>query len=170
MSLRFGLFLVEQGIISCDQFCGLLKVQQQSVPPISSIAVQQNILTIRQIAHVYQLMEQFSSTDFLNTAIKVGILNQPQIQKLRTAQQQAVPSLKQLIVDCELMTQPQLELLSRHFDKMEASPLALAATATAKPVAESSPSTPSTTGRHSQPPQPKFKTHNYVAQAQMSNY
>jgi hypothetical protein len=50
MSLKFGIYLVEQRIISPEQFCGLVKIQQEATMSLATIALRKNILTIKQVA------------------------------------------------------------------------------------------------------------------------
>ncbi|MFN9753000.1 MAG: hypothetical protein ACK57U_16625, partial [Planctomycetota bacterium] len=72
MSLNFGLYLVEQGVISCDQFCGLVKVQQMALPTPASVAIRSNLLTVRQVGQVLSLMELNPGRTFFEAARSLG--------------------------------------------------------------------------------------------------
>ncbi|MEZ6094877.1 MAG: hypothetical protein R3C03_11695 [Pirellulaceae bacterium] len=157
MNLRFGIFLVEQGIITCDQFCGLIKIQQQSSPAVSSIALQRNLLSIRQVAQVYEAMQRSDSEDFLATAQQLGMLNAKQSEELSQVQEWTVPSIETLVVDCELMTEPQAQMLLHHFNRMT------------KAIASQGKSTASsnevaTPEVRTKPPQPKFRSRPIIVQ------
>ena len=52
MSLKFGIYLVEQRIMSPEQFCGLVKIQQESIRSTASLAIAHNYLTMKQVSRV----------------------------------------------------------------------------------------------------------------------
>lgn len=117
MSLNFGLYLVEQGVISCDQFCGLLKVQQLAVPSPASVAIRSNLLTVRQVGQVLSLMELNPGRTFVDAARSLGFLGVDGQQRLEQEQQQLLPSLPLLLVECRLLTPRQVETMQRAYEK-----------------------------------------------------
>ena len=52
MSLKFGIYLVEQRIVTPEQFCGLVKIQQESTRSLASLAIANNFLTMKQVSRV----------------------------------------------------------------------------------------------------------------------
>lgn len=170
MSLRFGLFLVEQGLITCDQFCGLIKIQQQSAPSSSSIALQKNALSIRQVAKVYEALESMPQQGFLAAAQQLGFLDAITARQIQILQEWMVPSIESLIVDCELLTAGQLKMLKLHFDRTQQSETL----ETEDSQAASEPAAANTSEIRSpgfKPPQPKFvsrpvvvKSHEFVGE------
>lgn len=121
MSLNFGLYLVEQGVISCDQFCGLVKVQQMAVPSPASVAIRSNLLTVRQVGQILSLMELNPGRTFLEAARGLGFLAADGQQRLEQEQQKRLPSIPFLLVECGLLTSRQVETMHRAFEKSTAS-------------------------------------------------
>ena len=81
MSLKFGLYLVEQGIITCDQFCGLVKIQQEASSSAASLAIRKNILTIKQVAKLLDIVEVTPGRSFINEALAQNAINEHQAQQ-----------------------------------------------------------------------------------------
>lgn len=160
MSLKFGLYLVEQGILSCDQFCGLVKIQQLAVPTPGSIALRKNLLTVKQVAHLHDLLELNPHQSFGELARQLDYLDAEDLEALEAAQLTAQPSIRRLVVECGLMTDRQAETLWRAFDKS-----ILSKSAPPAAVAEPRPVAPEASHRHETVRQPKFKQRPLVARA-----
>ena len=119
MSLKFGLYLVEQGIITCDQFCGLVKIQQESKSSIGTIAIQKNIMTIRQVANVLEELEGNKSQDFIEVAQEMGLIDHAASIRLQQLDQLSRPKLRQIMVDVGLMNQRQVGMLFEHHGRVQ---------------------------------------------------
>ncbi len=158
MNLRFGLFLVEQGVLTCDQFCGLVKIQQQSAPALSSVALQINAMTIRQVVQVYDAMQLESNANFLDVGARLGILDANSSRELRQAQELMVPTIESLLVDCDLLTSNQVRTLTQHFLRAEQTGQSIAT----QPTTNSE----FTTAR---PRQPKFQRRPIIVQNAMES-
>ena len=119
MSLKFGLYLVEQGIITCDQFCGLVKIQQESKSAIGTIAIQKNVMTIRKVATVLEHLETAGSKTFVEVAIELGFIDQAASMKLQQLEQLSRPTIRQIIVNVGLMNQRQVGMLFEHHERVQ---------------------------------------------------
>ncbi len=117
MSLSFGLFLVEQGVLTCDQFCGLVKIQQMAVPSPASVAIRSNLLTVRQVGQVLGLIELDPGRGFVDAARSLGFLGADGQSRLEHEQQRLLPSLGCLLIECGVLTGQQVETLQRAFEK-----------------------------------------------------
>ena len=119
MSLKFGLYLVEQGIITCDQFCGLVKIQQESKSAVGTIAIQKNLMTIRQVASVLEHLETVGSKTFVEVAIEMDFLDRADGIKLQQLDQLSRPTIRQIIVNVGLMNQRQIGMLFEHHQRVQ---------------------------------------------------
>ncbi len=117
MSLKFGLWLVEQGLITCDQFCGLVKIQQDNLPSPSTIAFRGNLMTARQVASVQEVVESENGGEFLEVATANGYVNEKTAETIRQLQNLAATPIQNLTVLCGLMTREQCRVLQRHFQQ-----------------------------------------------------
>lgn len=119
MSIKFGLFLVEQGIISCDQFCGLLKIQQLAAPSPASVAIRRNLMTVKQVGQILGLIELNPELDFIEAGKRLGIIGPADQQRLEQEQQLLLPAIPFLLVECGLLRANQVEILARSFEKAQ---------------------------------------------------
>ncbi len=117
MSLKFGIYLVEQRIISPEQFCGLVKIQQEATASLASLSIRNNFLTIKQVANLLDAVEANPQKSFINVALEQNLIGQPQAQKLLLAQQNSCPTIPKLVIECGLLTQRQTSVLFHHFER-----------------------------------------------------
>lgn len=117
MSLKFGIYLVEQRVISPEQFCGLVKIQQESMMTLASIAVRRNALTIRQVSAILDLHSENPENLFGDIALELNLIDRAQLNQLLHAQQGTCPSIRQLLIECGLLTARQARVLFMHFEK-----------------------------------------------------
>lgn len=117
MSLKFGIYLVEQRIISPEQFCGLVKIQQEASPSIATIAIRKNILTIKQVSSILDVAEVQPNKSFIKIAMELDLIDRADADQLLHEQQMLCPSIRKLVVECGLLTQRQTSVLFLHFER-----------------------------------------------------
>ena len=118
MSLKFGIYLVEQRIISPEQFCGLIKIQQEATMSLANIALRKNILTIKQVSRLLDIQESNPHHSFIQIAIEEELMDCGDADLMLHEQQMSCPSIPRLVVECGLLTQRQSAVLLHHFEKM----------------------------------------------------
>ena len=116
MSLKFGIYLVEQRIISPEQFCGLVKIQQGSTRSVASLAIAQNCLTMKQVSRILDETQE-DETKFIDVAVGNGLLERTDANHLLKLQQQSGETIRSLAVECGLLTSRQGEVLFNHFQR-----------------------------------------------------
>ena len=176
MSLKFGIYLVEQRIISPEQFCGLVKIQQETTMSLANIALRKNVMTIKQVAQVLDEMETSPDKTFEQVSVEMDFLDQADMTQLIRHQQMSCTPIRKLVSECGLLTERQSAVLFNHFEKMPAAPpMESQPTTEMEPTQEMSPtqptmptqptpSMPQTPGvmpsqpAQSQPRVPKFKS------------
>ncbi|MCH2178661.1 MAG: hypothetical protein MK106_07640 [Mariniblastus sp.] len=119
MSLKFGIFLVEHQIVSSAQFCGLVKMQQEALASLPSLALRKNDLTIRQVATLLDMKACSPHCSFIELAIENGFLDRVAGERLLTEQAKTSHSMMELVVRTGLLTQRQVDLLFEHFRRLE---------------------------------------------------
>lgn len=150
MSLKFGIYLVEQRIISPEQFCGLVKIQQEATMSLATLAIRKNLMTIKQVTKVLDEIEVNPNKPFVNVAMEHDLIDRADADQLLHHQQVSCPTLRRLVVECGLLTQRQTSVLFLHFERNGTN--AITPQAPAKP--ETSPSEPK---QKVGPRQPKFR-------------
>ena len=164
MSLKFGIYLVEQRIITPEQFCGLVKVQQEATMSIANIAIRKNVLTIKQVADIFDMQESNPEKSFLQIGIENDLMDDADANMLVRVQELTSPSIQKLTIECGLLTERQASVLYHHFEKMSQknsvrgqSSSVQEQTAEPKKRTAVQPSTPSPAVPHRQPPAPKYQ-------------
>lgn len=182
MSLKFGIYLVEQRIISPEQFCGLIKIQEESMMTLATIALRKNLMTIKQVDTVLSMAELERGSSFVRLAQEKGMVDQQDANTLLKSQEETTPTIRTLLVECGLLTKHQCTVLFAHYQKHGSVGWAKsAATQTVnKPHMKTAPSnmkTPAmaTAGTSNAPaapqtlPQPKFQQRKPVIVRQEAN-
>lgn len=118
MSLKYGIYLVEQRIISPEQFCGLVKIQQESAKSMATIALRKNMMTIKQVARVLDIQEATPTKGFAQIVVEEDMLDQQDADELVRAQQISCASIRKLVVECGLLTERQSQVLYGHFQRV----------------------------------------------------
>ncbi|MBX3418612.1 MAG: hypothetical protein KF851_13490 [Pirellulaceae bacterium] len=116
MCLNFGLYLVEQGILTCDQFCGLVRLQQALLPSPAAIALRKNLMSIQSVAKVYSVIESQGHGNFLAIAKGLRLLGSDQAEAIERLRRIWAPSIESLLVDCQVLTQQQVDHLKARFE------------------------------------------------------
>jgi len=98
MSLKFGIYLVEQRIVTPEQFCGLVKIQQESTRSLASLSISHNYLTIKQVSRVLDGVSQDESK-FIDYALSKNLLERSDASHLMKLQEQGGESIRSLAVE-----------------------------------------------------------------------
>ncbi len=139
MSLKFGIYLVEQRIISPEQFCGLVKIQQESTRSLASLSIAQNYLTMKQVSRILDEIKDDEGR-FIEVAMGAGLLDRSDAVHLVKLQEQSGESIKNLAIECGLLTQRQSEVLFNHFQRYGARQIEIKRKPVAsKPAAQTGP-------------------------------
>lgn len=165
MSLKFGVYLVEQRIVSPEQFCGLIKIQQESVRSLAKISLERNMLTIRQVANILDAQEansKGSPKPFHQLAVEMKYLSNTEAETLLRVQESSGVSINDLLVECGLLTGSQNRVLYAHFQRTAFRTAQKAETSVpaTSPQTQPAPANPSPAG----PRQPNFKRRPVIIQ------
>ena len=161
MSLKFGIYLVEQRIVSPEQFCGLVKIQQESTRSLASLAIAHNYLTMKQVSRIIDEVDG-NDSQFVEMAVSRGMMDRTDAAHLVRLQERSGDPIRSLAVECGLLTARQCEVLFNHFNrygtrkiKLKKAP-AVASHATPAPKAPLRPKEPG--AEQTKPaPSPKFR-------------
>ena len=168
MSLKFGIYLVEQRIVTAEQFCGLVKIQQESTRALHTLALQKSLMTIRQVANVLEAIEKSPGKDFQRLAIEMGYLHTKEAEYLVQVQQSTAETIRSLAVECGLLTERQASVLYLHYQKTASKSPATAQPPAASPQkTEAKASAP--TKSAPRPKQPNFRRRPMIIEKQNAN-
>jgi len=113
MSLKFGIYLVEQRVISAEQFCGLVKIQQESAKTMATISLRKNLMTIKQVNHLLNLLDGMPDMTFEGLALEKGMIDAQDLEIMRKSKEVSCPPIRRLLVECGLLTQHQTKVLQQ---------------------------------------------------------
>lgn len=175
MSLKFGIYLVEQRIIRPEQFCGLVKIQQEATMLPAPIVLRKNMLTIKQVASVLDIAEVTPGKSFIKIAMEQDLIDRADADQILHVQQNSCPTIRKLVVECGLLTQRQTSVLFLHFERNGFSPVGTKTPAIQPKTTQPEPA-PAPAPAPAQPipvqregvRQPKFKQRPMVARQQSS--
>jgi len=171
MSLKFGIYLVEQRVISAEQFCGLVKIQQESSHTMATIALRKNLMTIKQVNNLLELLENRTDVKFEELALEKGMIDASDLNVMLQSKEVSCPPIRQLLVECGLLTQHQTQVLFEHFGKHSYTSAQHKATSTTTPkptIGKTLTPNPNTKPALSMP-HPKFQQRRPVIQRQPTN-
>lgn len=160
MSLKFGIYLVEQRVISAEQFCGLVKIQQEAAKTMATISLRKNLMTIKQVNHLLNLLEGMPDMTFERLALEKGMIDAQDLEIMRNSKEVSCPPIRRLLVECGLLTQHQTKVLFEHFEKIGTAGIQHQTSAT--PMRKPNISKPASPAQQPAPtasamPQPKFQ-------------
>lgn len=175
MSLKFGIYLVEQRVISAEQFCGLVKIQQESSHTMATVALRKNLMTIKQVDYLLGQMNAKNEISFEELALEKGIIDSQDLNIMRQAQEASCTTIRQLLVECGLLTRHQTTVLFEHYEKLTQTSTSVSHKATATPAPKQnfgktvSPTPTPTAKKPAAMPQPKFQQRRPVIQRLPTN-
>ena len=169
MSLKFGIYLVEQRIVTPEQFCGLVKIQQETTMSLANVALRKNMLTIKQVADVLDQMESDPSKSFQEVVVEKDLLDGADAAQLLQYQMETCSPIQKLVVECGLLTERQATVLNHHFERNPiAAPVPMKETDTTPPV-PATPAPPARTPYQSRPRRPKFRSRPVIVHPYTTN-
>ena len=72
--MLFGIYLVENGVITCEEFFETLKLQIRTRPPLGGLAIEQRKLTAKQVFAILRQQCDSPADMFGELAVKMGLL------------------------------------------------------------------------------------------------
>lgn len=113
--MQFGMYLVENGVITCEDFYEALKLQLGTRPQLGALAIEKRKLNVRQVFGV--LRSQCDSPDerFGELALKLGYLSEADLAWLLHEQSVRVKPFSELLVEMDVLTADEMEKHAREY-------------------------------------------------------
>jgi hypothetical protein len=97
--MQFAMFLVDNGVISCDEFFEALKLQLHSRPQLGSMAIGTRRLTFRQVSHILREQCDEPNQMFGEIAVRLGYLTEDDLSRLLAEQAAQAKPLGDVLVE-----------------------------------------------------------------------
>lgn len=96
--MHFGLYLKNHGIISAEQLVSALEVQLKTLVPIGQLALEEGILSARDIFNVLQAQNDSPNERFGDLAIEMGLMTRDDVMRLLMIQADRKRSIAEILI------------------------------------------------------------------------
>jgi hypothetical protein len=110
--MQFAMYLVDNGVISCEEFFEALKLQLSTRPQLGALAIETRRLTFRQVFSILRTQCDEPNTLFGELAVRLGYLTGQDISQLLAEQASRAMPLAEVLVENNFITSEQAE---RHY-------------------------------------------------------
>jgi hypothetical protein len=97
--MQFAMYLVENGVISCEEFFEALKLQLHSRPQLGALAIDTRRLTFRQVSAILRVQCEEPNELFGEIAVRLGYLTEEQLAELLAEQASRAQPLAEVLVE-----------------------------------------------------------------------
>jgi hypothetical protein len=106
--MHFGLYLKKKGIISAEQLVAALEAQLATLPRIGQLALEEGIISPRDIFDVLQAQRRAPDVRFGDLAIEMGLMSRNELVRLLMLQADRKRSLAEVLVTEGMLSERQV--------------------------------------------------------------
>jgi len=96
--MKFGLYLKNKGIITAEQLVAALEVQHDRLTPIGQLAMEEGILSARNVFKVLRCQSDLPHERFGDMAVELGLMTRDQLELLLAVQASRKPPLLDILI------------------------------------------------------------------------
>src|SRR5215218_328692 len=108
--MHFGLYLKKKGVISAEQLVAALEIQLATLPRIGQLALEEGIVSPRDIFDVLQAQRQSPEIRFGDLAIEMGLMTRNELMRLLMIQADRKQPLAELFVSQGILSQREVDV------------------------------------------------------------
>jgi hypothetical protein len=106
--MHFGLYLKKKGIITAEQLVAAAEIQLNNLVPIGQLALEENILSARDIFDVLLAQSTSPNQRFGELAIEIGLMSRDDLMRLLMIQSERKRPIADILVAQRVLTQQQV--------------------------------------------------------------
>ncbi len=106
--MHFGLYLKNKGVISAEQLVAALEVQMQTLVPIGQLALEEGILSARDIFSVLHAQHDSPLERFGDLAVEMGLMTRDDVTRLLMIQADRKRPIAEILVAERVLSQQQV--------------------------------------------------------------
>jgi hypothetical protein len=108
--VKFGLYLVRNGIISAEELVGALEVQNRTNVPIGQLAIEERLMSAREVFQVLHHQRDMLHRHelFGEIAVDKGFITHDELQRLLVLQMDRKPPLEDVLVEQGVLTRDEM--------------------------------------------------------------
>jgi hypothetical protein len=103
--MHFGLYLKKKGIISAEQFVAALETQLATLPRIGQLALEEAIISPRDIFNVLHAQRRSPDVRFGELAIEMGLMTRNELMRLLMIQADRKRPFAEIVVAEEMLSE-----------------------------------------------------------------
>jgi hypothetical protein len=107
--MKFGLYLKNKGVITAETLVAALEFQQNQMPPVGQLAMEEGILSARQIFKVLRCQSSIPHERFGEVAVGMGMMTPADLQRLLMIQWERKPPLADVLVKLRILSQARVD-------------------------------------------------------------
>lgn len=96
--MHFGMYLKKKGIISAEQLVAAIEAQLNTLIPIGQLALEEGIITPREVFDVLRAQSQSPNVRFGDLAIEMGLMTRDELMRLLMIQADRKRALADILV------------------------------------------------------------------------
>lgn len=117
--MHFGLHLKKKGLITAEHLVAALEAQLTTLPRIGQLALEEGIISPRDIFNVLQAQRHSPEVRFGDLAIEMGLMTRSELMRLLMIQADRKRPLAELFVSERILSQRQVDLEMAEFRQMQ---------------------------------------------------
>ena len=102
--MEFGLYLTKKGVITAEQLVAALERQHSKLVPIGQLAMEEGVLSARDVFDILRCQCDWPHDRFGDMAVNLGLLSQPELERLLIIQAERKPPLTDIFVQLGVLT------------------------------------------------------------------
>ena len=107
--MKFGLYLKNKGVISAEGLVAALDYQQGRMPPVGQLAMEEGVLSARQVFKILRCQSGYPHERFGEVAVGMGMMTPAELQRLLMIQWERKPALADVLVQQRILSQAQVD-------------------------------------------------------------
>src|SRR5215213_4338485 len=117
--MHFGLYLKKKGIISAEQLVAALEAQLATLPRIGQLALEEAIISPRDIFHILMAQRTMPNVRFGELAIEMRLITRADLMRLLMIQADRKRPLSDVFVSERILTQKQVAQHMTEFRQLQ---------------------------------------------------
>ena len=105
--MHFGLYLKNRGHITAEQLVDALEVQMDNLVPIGQLALEEGILSARDIFDILHAQSDSPTERFGDLAVEMGLMTRDDVMRLLMIQADRKRSITEILVAQRVLSQQQ---------------------------------------------------------------
>jgi hypothetical protein len=107
--MKFGLYLKNKGVITAEGLVAALEFQQGRMPPVGQLAMEEGVLSARQVFKILRCQSGLPHERFGEVAVGMGMVTPAELQRLLMIQWERKPPLADVLVKLRILSQAQVD-------------------------------------------------------------